>query len=249
MTTAVRWGRLLVENHRGVMVPRVLGIALALDAAIWTAAYAIVAAIGVAGWGSLAGLLLVFGAGLIDDLGPEGPRGIRSHLRSAAGGHPTTGLLKMVVILVAAILVVVLLPERSVYAAVAGVVLIAGCANVWNGLDVAPGRCLKAFLVPAVAFAAWGTIADAPALVGLLVGAVIVLPFDLRESAMLGDGGANMLGFGAGIGLYEVLPDPWIVVAACVAVLLNALAETTSFSRAIERMPPLRWLDALGRRP
>jgi hypothetical protein len=120
---------------------------------------------------------------------------------------------------------------------------------VWNGLDVAPGRCLKAFLVPAVAFVAWGTIADAPALVGLLIGAVLVLPFDLRESAMLGDGGANMLGFAAGIGLLEILSDGWVLVAACVAVLLNVVAETTSFSRVIERTPPLRWVDALGRRP
>ncbi|HET8525735.1 MAG TPA: hypothetical protein VFM81_03770 [Actinomycetota bacterium] len=245
----MRWGRLLVENHRGVPVPRVLGIALAIDAAVWTLAYAIVAETGAAGWGSLAGLLLVFGAGVIDDLAPDGPRGIRSHLRSAAGGRMTTGLLKVVVTLGSAILVVAMLPGREGVATVAGVVLLAGCANVWNGLDVAPGRSLKAFLLPAVAFAAWGTVADAPALVGLLIGAVLVLPFDLRESAMLGDGGANLLGFAAGIGLYEILPDPWVVVAACVAVLLNVAAETTSFSRVIERTAPLRWVDALGRRP
>jgi len=244
----VRWGRLLVENHRGVLVPRILGIALAIDAAIWTVAYAIVAEIGPAGWGSLGGLLLVFGAGLVDDLGPDGPRGIRNHLRSVAGGRVTTGLLKMVVIGGSAIAVVVLLPRREGYAAVAGVVLLAGCANVWNGLDVVPGRCLKAFLVPGVAFVAWGTIADTPALVGLLIGAVLVLPFDLRESAMLGDGGANMVGFAAGIALFEILPNPWVVVAACVAVLLNVAAETSSFSRVIERTPPLRWVDTLGRR-
>lgn len=245
----MRWGRLLVENHRGVLVPRILGIALALDAVVWTVAYAIVAETGTAGWGALAGLLLVFVAGLVDDLGPEGPRGIRNHLRSAARGRMTTGLLKVVVILGSAALVVALLPQRKASVAIAGVVLLAGCANVWNGLDVAPGRCLKAFLVPAVAFVAWGTIADAPALVGLLIGAVLVLPFDLRESAMLGDGGANMLGFAAGIGLLEILSDGWVLVAACVVVLLNVLAETTSFSRVIERTPPLRWVDALGRRP
>jgi hypothetical protein len=38
-------------------------------------------------------------------------------------------------------------------------------------------------------------------------------------------------------------------VAASVAVLLNIAAETASFSRVIERSPPLRWVDALGRRP
>ena len=244
------WGRLLVENHRGIPVPRILGIALAIDAVVWTIAYAIVAETGAAGWGSLAGLVLVFGAGLLDDLAaPDGPRGIGNHLRSAARGRPTTGLLKVVVILGSAILVVVLLPPRPASATVAGVVLLAGCANVWNGLDVAPGRCLKAFLLPAIAFVAWGTIAEAPALVGLLIGAVLVLPFDLRESAMLGDGGANMLGFAAGIGLFEILPDPWVVVAAALAVLLNVAAETTSFSRVIDRTPPLRWVDALGRRP
>lgn len=239
----------MVENHRGVPVPRILGFALAIDAAIWTGAYAIVAEAGVAAWGSLAGLLVVYGAGLVDDLVADRTRGIRNHLRSAAHGRMTTGLLKVVVIAGSAIFVVAFLPPREGFATVAGVVLLAGCANVWNGLDVVPGRCLKAFLVPAVAFAAWGTIADAPALVGLLIGAVLVLPFDLRESAMLGDGGANMLGFAAGIGLFETLPDPWVIVAAFVAVLLNAAAETASFSRVIERTPPLRWVDALGRRP
>ena len=89
----MNWGRLLVENHRGVPVPRVLGVALAIDAVIWTIAYGIVAETGTAGWGSLAGLLLAFGAGLADDLAPAGPRGIRNHMRSVASGRPTTGLL------------------------------------------------------------------------------------------------------------------------------------------------------------
>jgi hypothetical protein len=37
-------------------------------------------------------------------------------------------------------------------------------------------------------------------------------------------------------------------VAAGVAVVLNVVAETVSFSRLIDRTPPLRWVDALGRR-
>jgi UDP-N-acetylmuramyl pentapeptide phosphotransferase/UDP-N-acetylglucosamine-1-phosphate transferase len=66
----MRWRRLLVENHRGVPVPRVLGIALAIDAVVWTLVVATIREVGAAGWGALAGLLLVFGAGLIDDLAP-----------------------------------------------------------------------------------------------------------------------------------------------------------------------------------
>ena len=244
----MRWGRLLVENHRGVPVPRALGIALAIDAVVWTLVVATITDVGVAGWGALGGLLLVFGAGLIDDLAPPGPRGLRDHLRSVASGRVTTGLIKVVVIAGSAVVVVALQPDRPTSVAVLGVVLLAGCANVWNGLDVVPGRSLKAFVLPAFAFAIWGVSSDAPAVIGLLVGAVVVLPFDLRESAMLGDGGANLLGFAAGIALYGALPDPWVGVAAGGAVALNVVGETVSFSRVIERTPPLRWVDGLGRR-
>jgi hypothetical protein len=245
----VRWSRLAVENHRGVPVPRVLGIVLALDALVWTLVSASVIEVGAAGWGALGGSLLVFAAGLVDDLAQAGPRGLRAHLRALASGRVTTGIVKLVVIAGSAAVVVALQPDRAGYAAVCGVVLLAACANVWNGLDVVPGRSLKAFLLPAIAFLVWGEIANAPLLPGLLVGAVVVLPFDLREHAMLGDGGANLLGFCAGLALYDVLPDPWVAVAAGVAVALNALADTISLSRVIERGAPLRWLDALGRRP
>ena len=244
----MRWGRLLVENHRGMPVPRVLGIALAIDAVVWTLVVATMEEVGAAGWGALAGLLLVFGAGLIDDLAPPGPRGLRDHLRSVASGRVTTGLIKVVVIVGSAVVVVALQPDRPTSVAVLGVVLLSASSNVSNGLDVVPGRSLKAFVFPALAFAIGGESSDAPAVVGLLVGAVVVLPFDLRERAMLGDGGANLLGFAAGIALYDILPDPWVGVAAAAAVVLNVVAETVSFSRVIARTPPLRWFDGLGRR-
>jgi hypothetical protein len=227
----------------------VLGIVLALVALVWTIVSASVLEVGVAGWGALGGSMLVFAAGLVDDLAQTGPRGLRAHLRSLAAGRVTTGIVKLVVIAGSAAVVVALQPDRPGYAVVCGVVLLAACANVWNGLDVAPGRSLKAFLPPAAAFLVWGGAANAPLIVGLLVGAIVVLPFDLREHAMLGDGGANLLGFCAGLSLYDVLPDPWVAVAAGLAVALNVLADTVSFSRVIERAAPLRWLDELGRRP
>ena len=52
-------------------------------------------------------LLVVRGRGLIDDLAPDGPRGLRNHLRSLAEGHMTTGLLKVLVTIGAAAVVVV----------------------------------------------------------------------------------------------------------------------------------------------
>ena len=112
-----------------------------------------------------------------------------------------------------------------------------------------PGRALKAGLPALVVFAIVGDPWLAPAVVGLLVAALVALPLDLGERAMLGDGGANLLGFGVGLALYLVLPA-WAVAAAAVAATsLNLLAETLTLSALIERSRPLRWLDGLGRRP
>ena len=66
---------------------------------------------------------------------------------------------------------------------------------------------------------------------------------------MLGDGGANLLGFTIGLGLYLVLPDWGVVVGAAAAVAINAVAETVTLSRVIDAVPPLRWFDGLGRLP
>jgi hypothetical protein len=160
----------------------------------------------------------------------------------------TTGILKLVVAAGAAAVVVALQPSRPGWVRLWGIVLLAGAANVWNGLDVRPGRALKAFLVPGLVFIAWGTLAHAPAIAGLLAGGVLALPADLRERAMLGDGGANLLGFAAGLGVFDVLSDPWVPVAAVVGVGLNVVADTVTFSRVIAAAPPLRFLDGLGRR-
>jgi hypothetical protein len=244
----MRWGRLDATNYRGVRVPRTLGIGLAGAAVAATAFVGAVEEVGSAGLGALVGCLLVFAAGLVDDLVPDGPRGVRNHLRSLAAGRMTTGILKLVIAVGAAVVVVALQPARPGYVRLFGVVLLAAGANVWNGLDVRPGRALKAFVAPGAAFLAWGTLVHAPAIAGLLVGSLIALPVDLRERAMLGDGGANLLGFAAGLALFDVLSDAWVPVASAIGVALNVVADTVSFSRVIEAAPPLRYLDGLGRR-
>ena len=144
--------RLAAENHRGALVPRTLGLWLAGAALVSSAAVAstkVDGPVGRAGWGALTATLLVFAVGLIDDLAPIGPRGLRNHLRSLAAARVTTGILKLVVVLGAAVVVVALEDVGSTVHRLAGVVLVAGCANLWNGLDVRPGRALK-FAIPAM---------------------------------------------------------------------------------------------------
>jgi hypothetical protein len=247
----VRASRLTVANYRGVPVSRTLGLWLVLAAGGSTAVIALIggpAPVTRAGWGALGATVLVFAAGLVDDLAPAGPRGLRNHVRGLAAGHISTGIVKILVIVAAALIAIALQPGRPGWVRLAGAVLVAASANVWNGLDVRPGRAIKFGLVASLGLVGVDLVL-LPTLPGVVLGSAAGLWFDLHERAMLGDGGANLLGFTVGLGLYLVLPDPGVVVAAAVAVAINAIAETATLSRVIDVVPPLRWFDGLGRLP
>ena len=162
--------------------------------------------------------------GLADDLwsGPE--RGIAAHLRSGR----TTGILKLV-----GIPLVGLIATRRV----SGALLVGLAANALNQLDTRPGRALKAYLLASVPLGAPKG------------AAVLLLSYDLREMAMLGDGGSNALGALLGLKSVSRLTDRgrWIAIGALAGLTL--VGERTSLGRLIERTPGLRELDTLGRQP
>jgi UDP-GlcNAc:undecaprenyl-phosphate/decaprenyl-phosphate GlcNAc-1-phosphate transferase len=162
--------------------------------------------------------------GLADDLwsGPE--RGFAAHLRH---GH-TTGVLKLV-----GIPFVGLLATRRL----SGALLVGLAANALNQLDTRPGRALKAYLAASLPL-------EAPR-----GAAVLLLSYDLREMAMLGDAGSNALGTMLGLKSVSRLTGRgrWIAIGALAGLTL--LGERTSLGRLVERTPVLRELDALGRQP
>jgi len=114
--------------------------------------------------------------------------------------------------------------------------VVAGVANLLNLLDLRPGRALKVALLCALPVS-WVVLGTAFGL----------LPWDLRERVMLGDGGANSLGAALGVALATVLPLLALAAVAAVVVALTLASERVSFTRVIERTPPLRWADRLGR--
>jgi UDP-GlcNAc:undecaprenyl-phosphate/decaprenyl-phosphate GlcNAc-1-phosphate transferase len=239
-----RWRK---ENHRGRSLPVTLGWALASGAA--AVAGVIWFQVEEQGWrdsqaGELLGAAVVFVAGVIDDGVGGQVRGLRGHLRTLLRGRFTTGGLKLLAAVIAAALTVAWTPREHLWANLLALVAIAGCTNVWNGLDVAPGRALKAFLVVSAVL----LVVDLRAFLLVCLGsAVAVLWPDLRERGMLGDAGANLLGFLAGAEIVRRLPEVWLIPAVLIVIGLNLLAETVTFTRTIEAIPPLRWFDRLGR--
>ena len=122
--------------------------------------------------------------------------------------------------------------------------LVAGGANLLNLFDLRPGRAIKV----AVASGAMIGAAGQDSVAAPLAAALALLPEDLGERAMLGDAGANALGAMLGASAAGLSRTGRIALLAGI-VGLTAASEKVSFTKVIERTPPLRWLDMLGRRP
>lgn len=241
-----RWRK---ANRRGRIIPVTLGWAFAAGAAgMSVVVVRQIEGVGVrdSQAGELLGAAIVFLAGVVDDGYGGTVRGLRGHLRALLDAQVTTGGLKLAAAVLAAAISVAWTPRDHLWANLLALIAIAGCTNVWNGLDVVPGRALKGFAVVAVVL----LVVDLRAflLVGAGAAAATLVP-DLRERGMLGDSGANLLGFLAGAEIVRRLPEVWLIPAAAIVIALNVLAETVTFTRTIDAIPPLRWFDRLGRLP
>lgn len=236
---ARKWERL---NFRGRTVTLREGPALAAGMCVAgmfvpglgprTRAAAALAAAGAAGFGAY------------DDLSGNGQeRGLRGHLGALARGRITTGLVKMVGISGTGLAAAALLRRGPVDTLMDGALIAAG-ANLVNLFDLRPGRATKFVLLTAVP----ALFSPAAPLLGPVVGAsVALLPDELAERSMLGDAGANALGAALGVAAVARAERPARAVLLGGVLALTLAGERTSFSRVIDRVPPLRGLDRWGR--
>ena len=245
------WAR---TNHRGEPVTLLEGPALAVGAVAGEAVTAALAGRAALQPATVAGLGAL-GFGIIDDLNGSGQRrGLRGHLGALAHGEVTTGTVKLAGLAVTGLGAAWLDGAGPVDLAVnAG--LIAGGANLLNLFDLRPGRAIKVAALSASLIAAGGGTRSAGRLAALAAvaapagAALALLPDDLAERAMLGDGGANALGALLGAAAARSLPRPARAGLLAGVVALTVASERVSFTRVIASTPPLHWLDMLGRRP
>ena len=226
---AARWER---TNHRGRPLSLLSGPALAVAVAA-SADLPRTAAV-VAGLGAGA-------VGAYDDAsGARHPhaKGFRGHAAALRSGQLTGGAVKVAGIGGAGLLATRLLGPARPRDLLVGGAVVAGSANLVNLLDLRPGRALKAGGLAALALRQPGPAAAAAAL----------LPDDLHERTMLGDAGANALGAVLGLALLRRHPHRRRAALA-VLVALTGASEVVSYSRVIDAVPPLRWVDRAGRLP
>ena len=196
-------------------------------------------------WFPLLGIALL---GLMDDLLAGEARGLRGHARALLRGEFSTGMLKAIGTLS---LAVAFLSERYVsseWRNWLAVLVLMLATNMGNLLDLRPGRATKGFVLFLAGMFAFSRFRGLE-IVAPFAGPLLLFGLlDLRERCMLGDTGANLLGACAGIYLVIEFETTGLAVSAAVLLALTIIGEFGSFSRIIERFPPLRALDSLGRK-
>ncbi|MGB7684544.1 MAG: hypothetical protein WBL45_02030, partial [Solirubrobacterales bacterium] len=169
------------------------------------------------------------------------------HGRALREGSLSTGAIKAVGALALAAYVVSGQGLES-WRYIADVALLILATNLFNLLDLRPGRAEKGLLLlgAGLCLGAW-TFAPLE-LLGIFIGPVLVgARLTLGERAMLGDTGANLIGAIAGVWLLTVLGGDGRLIALAVVAALTVYGELRSLSATIDSVPPLRWLDSLGR--
>lgn len=175
------------------------------------------------------------------------PRGWRGHAAEILGGGFSTGAVKAAGSLGLALFALSGQGRSTAeYLLGAGVLVLA--TNLFNLLDLRPGRSAKVLILLGAALSLGALDVRGLWTVGLFVGPVLILlPFDLRERGMLGDTGSNAIGAVAGLWLVATLSTTGQAIALAVMAVVTVYGEFRSISALIERTPGLRQLDSLGR--
>jgi len=241
------------ENYRGVRLPVPLGVAIvpvALIALIPIALLARLTTIDIFPADLSIVIAFIPGVallGLVDDVMAGESRGLRGHLAAATKGQFSSGILKAAGTLGLALLVASSVPGSDAdFFLAAGILVLA--TNAFNLLDLRPGRSVKTLVLLGIGLTASTQLTEPAAALGIFLGPVLVAGFyDLREKAMLGDAGSNVIGALAGVWLVLTLEPSEQLIAFGVLALINLYGEFRSISTVIEKLPVLRQIDSLGR--
>jgi UDP-GlcNAc:undecaprenyl-phosphate GlcNAc-1-phosphate transferase len=190
--------------------------------------------------------------GFLDDALGQGeaaatPRGWRGHWGALREGRLSTGAIKAIGA-VALAAYVVSGQGLGTGRYIADVVLLVLTTNLFNLLDLRPGRVEKALVLLGAGLCLFAWTLAPIELLGIFAGPALVGAWlTLGERAMLGDTGSNLVGAIAGVWLLTVLSPDARLIALGIVLVLTVYGELRSISATIERVPPLRWLDSVGR--
>ena len=246
--------RLAMENFRGATLPFPAGTIVVAAAALAAGPLALLQELGIADdvlrpeLRTVAVYALgVAALGLLDDALGGDPRGWRGHGATLLRGGISTGALKAAGSLGLALYALSGLGyDDGEYLLAAALLVLA--TNLFNLLDLRPGRSVKAFVALGTGLTLGSQDLDPLWALGLFAGAAVVVgAFDLRERAMLGDTGSNLVGALAGLWMVLTLDTLGQAIALAIVLAITIYGEFRSISSFVERTPLVRQLDSFGR--
>lgn len=187
--------------------------------------------------------------GFIDDrLGNKEIKGLKGHLNYLISKRRmSTGLIKLILIFALGTYISIQL-KNQVITVILCTLVFALWTNIFNLLDVRPGRAIKGFwLITFVIFSIHINDIDNLEWILLLL-TIFLFVVDVFELGMLGDAGSNLLGGIVGFWMILFSTKAELIIYLLVGILLNLYAEKRSFSVWIEKHPMIRRIDHWGRK-
>jgi UDP-GlcNAc:undecaprenyl-phosphate GlcNAc-1-phosphate transferase len=242
------------ENYKSRKIPIGLGLYLWVMLLVYFLMLRITNFGGIGEWTSLytyimALTVIVFIGWMDDTIGDKQVKGFSGHWRKwKIEGILTTGLLKAAVTGFMALWLVV----EFGYGLIQGTVqffLILLMTNAINLFDLRPGRSLKVFFLLTAALLIVGSWQQLMIyLFPVVIAAILLFPGDLRAQVMLGDTGANFLGFALGFCTAAASPLWFQMAILGLLIWIHWIAGYKSITVMVENNSVLNWLDRWGRR-
>lgn len=188
-------------------------------------------------------LTLIYMIGLLDDLlGTAEIKGLRANINALFSKRLSTGIIKAIFITLLSCYIYYFFNEE--YWTIKGIIT-ALTANLFNLLDLRPGRCIKA-IYPFLFLFSFSNIRWTMEL-HLIFSIVLAIYYfwDAYGGSMLGDSGSNLAGFITGLILCEVIGTNFIALAVllCLLVLFQIFLDKYSLTDIIKNSPLLDYID------
>lgn len=188
-------------------------------------------------------ITLVYMIGMLDDLlGTSEIKGVKGNINALVSKRFSTGIIKAIFIVVIACYIYYFFNEE--YWILKGIVT-ALATNLFNMLDLRPGRCIKSYYPFFILFS-FSNIRWTKEL--FLVFSIVITIYYLLDAygfSMLGDSGSNLMGFIIGLILSEIIGTNLIVLTAlfCILLVSQVLLDKFSLTNILGSNPLLDYID------
>ncbi|WP_069649494.1 hypothetical protein [Caloranaerobacter ferrireducens] len=192
-------------------------------------------------------MLFIAVISLLDDLvGDCKIKGFKGHILNLFKGNVTTGVLKAITGFICSFFISYFISTGLNELMINTIILVLSI-NFINLLDLRPGRAVKMTIILIIPLLLSQLSRNIFILMSTLGFLVVYLPKDLKGNMMLGDIGANTLGWTLGVQLVISMDLMIKFIVLILLIIIHIIAEKYSISRIIKSNRILNYIDQLGR--